>query len=463
MRGSGPTPRRIGPSLRKKPSVALIRIGNDRKVLDSVLTGPDGGQWMYQSARCFQISPAEVGLMVNIRPGGAHVVDLAVGNDLLVLSSLDDVASAKRFVINRSAKYTCPEDGREFLLSMVWSKVAFVPVGARRADGSPHPHASTGFGCSHAVGYPPAFSTRTPEAFERWSEYEPTRGVENPLSPKALAVDPNPVCINYVHQYRYDGSQFEVSRIDEIHVPGDHGFEEDEWEWGLRSGLPDGDDLLFPLVARRRDDGARVAGLGRWHSTTAGWRVAEFTPVPGAARATEPTVERDRNGALYFTCRCENRLPRAQSIVVWRSEDGGRTWEVVIDEPDLRAASPITINRATDGSLYVLANPLDPVKRNRERLAVWPLSAEGDHLAARMEFLDTTREFGLFRGEYDWYADHPIGEVIRLADGAWHGVITHRGANRIEVGSDLPPTPWTGTYLADVLSDGEPLPRWRFE
>ena len=108
--------------------MALMRIGNVRKVLGRVPTGPEGGQWMYQSARCFQISPTEVGLMVNIRPGGAHVVDLAVGNDLLVLSSLDDVASAKRFVINRSAKYTRPEDGREVLLSMVWSKGAFVPL-----------------------------------------------------------------------------------------------------------------------------------------------------------------------------------------------------------------------------------------------------------------------------------------------------------------------------------------------
>ena len=418
---------------------------------------------MYQSARCFQISPTEVGMMVNIRPGGAHVVDLAVGNDLLVLSSLGGVASAKRFVINRSGRATHPNGGREVLLSMVWSKGAFVPLGARRADGSLHAHAGTGFGCSHAVGYPADFPTRTPEIFERWDEYESTRGIENPLSPKALAVDPNPLCINYVHQYRYDGRRFEVTRIDEIHVPGDHGFKEDEWEWGLRNGLPDGDDLLFPLVARRRDDRSRVAGLGRWRCTSEGWRVAEFVPVPGAERAIEPTVERDRDGALYFTCRRENQLPRAQSIVVWRSEDAGRSWEVVIDEPEFRPASPITINRAPDGSLYVLANPLDRVKKNRERLAAWPLAADGDRLEAPMEFLDTTREFGLFKGEHDWYADHPIGEVVRLADGAWRGVITHRGANRIEVGSDLPPTQWTGTYLADVLSDGEPFPRWHFE
>jgi len=441
--------------------MTLSSIAKGKKILGHVPSSPIDQQWVYQSSRCFQLSSTKVGLMTNIRPGGAATVDLAVGNDLFVIDSFTDIEAAERFPINRSETWRNPDDGRELILSMVWSKGGFVPLGATRADGSPHPHVGTGFGSSPAVGYPAHFRTRTADVFDHLDTYTPDRGIENPLGKKARAVHPNPVFFNRLNQYRYDGSRFEVVKTEPFAVPGDHEYDDRLWGWGLRNGIPDGDDILFPLVGTRRSDGVRVSGVARWRFKDGAWNVATFTPAPDAENSMEPSIERDCHGTLFFTCRKDHGYPKSRSIVVWSSDDNGATWRVCIEEPNVRSASPVTINRTVDGHPFILGNALDPVKCNREHLAAWLLSVDRTDLLPMITVVDTTAEYGLLNGQYDWYADHPIGEVVRLADGEWRSIITYRFANRIEVGSDLPPTPLTGTYMAEVFSDGDPMPTWR--
>lgn len=421
----------------------------------------DESQWVYQSSRCFQLSPDEAGFMTQIRPGGAATVDQSFGNDLFVVSDLNDFESAIRHEIDRPEIVRRSQDGREFLGSVHWCGGGFVPLGAMRDDGTPHPHAGTGFGVSEVVGYPVDYETKkAAEVLDHWDEYEAKRGIENPLCDKALAVDPNPARIIRLYQFRYDGKRFWIEKTAPFELDG---FEPARKVFrGLRSAIPDDDDLLYPFTVRRMNDGTQICVVGRWSRNGGEWAVADFVVVAGAENSSEPSLERGRDGALFFSCRAEHGLPHLQNIRVWRSDDGGSTWRMVIDIPNVRPASPVTINRTVGGDLFILGNVLDPEKRNREILAAWPLSPTGDRLLEPVTLLNSTEEFGYFRSRFDWYADHPIGSVVHLGDGAWHCVVTCRLACRVEVGSDLPPTPLTGTYLAEVFSDGNTLPVWRF-
>jgi len=436
--------------------VSLTRVTKGRRIFGPVPDSPKDQQWVYQSSRAFQLSASEVGFMTQIRPGGAGTVDLSFGNDLLVVSDLDDFAIRSRHVIDRPRYFQDPRDGRDLVGSVHWNKGGFVPLDAKRSDGSPHPHAGTGFGGSIIVGYPAAYETKLAEdVFEKWEDYEPTRGIENPLGKKSRAIHPSPYRETRLYQFRYDGERFEITRDEPFEL---EGFKPGIG-WALRHDIPDGDDLLFPFTAARIDDERPVCGVARWRRLDGAWTVVETMIVPGAENSYEPSLERGRNGELFFTCRASYEAPQSRSVRVWLSEDGAATWRTIIDVPEIRSPSPVTINRSPDGTPFILGNPVDS---NRQVLAAWELSAAFDRLLDPIVILDSAEEFGLFRGKYDWYADHPIGSVVRLASGELRGIITHRFANRIEVGYDLPPTSSTGTWLYAVRDDDCPLETWRF-
>lgn len=437
-----------------------LQVVSSRRILGEVPASPPEEQWVYQSSRIFQLSATQVGLMTQIRPGGARVVDLSYGNDLWILSDPGKPLDGP-VPIDRPQIYVRPEDGKRFLLSMHWSKGAFVPLGAKRADGTPHPAAGTGFGGSIAAGYPPDFEVLPASVLDNIEAYEPCRGIENPLGEKSASADT--VRFAQVHQYRYDGNTFRVTRIDSLA----HDFPEaGEWighsSFGLRSGIPDGDDILFPLTTGRRGGQSSVAGVGRWVFEEGGWRTSGFVEVPGTEACFEPSLERAGDGSLLFTCRSFNKRPATHSIRVWRSIDGGAAWELAIDVPDIRASSPVTINCTADGQPYILGNPWKPGMNTRDCLAAWPLTADCDGLLPMEVLLDSSGKFGLLGGKYHWTADHPVAAVVRLADGKWHNLFAHRFANRLEIGFDLPPTPLTGTYLGEIISEQPALPVWNF-
>ena len=58
-------------------------------------------------------------------------------------------------------------------------------------------------------------------------------------------------------------------------------------------------------------------------------------------------------------------------VRVWRSTDSGKSWELIIDLPDARGEAPVTINKAADGTPYIVTNKLG---HERDWLCVWPLS-----------------------------------------------------------------------------------------
>jgi hypothetical protein len=436
--------------------VSLMNVSKGLRAFSSVPDSPEGQQWVYQSSRPFQLSATEIGFMTQIRPGGAGTVDLSFGNDLLVTSDLNEFAISSRHVIDRPRYFQDPRDGRDLVGSVHWNKGGFVPLGAKRPDGSPHPHGGTGFGGSVVVGYPAAYETKLAEdVFENWEDYEPTRGIENPVGKKSLAIHPFPYRETRLYQFRYDGECFDITRDEPFEL---EGFKPDIG-WALRHDVPDGDDLLYPFTATPIGDDCQVCGVARWRRLGEAWAIVDTMIVPGAENSYEPSLERGRNGQLFFTCRAAFEATGSRSIRVWVSDDGAATWKKIIDVPEVRSSSPTTINRSPDGTLFILGNP---VESNRQVLAAWPLSPAFDRLQEPIVVLDSAKEVGLFRGEYDWYADHPIGSVLRLANGELRGIITHRFANRIEVGYDLPPTPSTSTCLYTVRDDGCPLETWNF-
>lgn len=431
-----------------------------KKILGPVAASPADGNWVYQSSRLFQLSGDTVGLMTQIRPGGVAAVDVSCGNDLWVFSDPEARDLTGPTLIDRADRCIDGKDGQEVYLSVHWSKGAFVPLGAKRADGSPHPAAGTGFGGSTAVGYPTGFSVQPKEILEQLENYIPQRGIENPLGTKSLALNPDPLVIRRVHQYRYDGRQFHIERIDPF-LPEGFAAWPGHSVWGLGGGIPDGDDLLFPLTLCETGDTVARCGIARWRYDGSGWGMARFTPVPGAEHCFEPSVERDGSGDLFLTCRSANNRPAANSIRVWRSADG-IDWRLCIDQPDVRSSSPVTISRTVDGQPFILGNPFEKGGNSRDRLAAWPLAADRESLLPMTVLLDSERQYGLLGGKYGWYLDHPVGEVVRLADGQWHSLFTHRFANRMEISYDCPPTQLTGTCLGKSFSTGDPVPRWNF-
>jgi hypothetical protein len=184
-------------------------------------------EWAYQIGRAVQLSATEVGFVLNIRRCHVQTVDTEVGNDLAIVDYPDNFDGARVMPLNRAAIAADPRTGSPSLMCRYPLSAGFVPLGARRADGTPHPHAGTGFGMSHIIG---------------------------------------------------DGSY-------------------------------------------------------------------------------EPSLVRDGDGSLLFSVRGGQPGPDENSIQSWRSLNGGARWEKLIHLRDVRAGTPVTVNKGPGGELYLAGNP----------------------------------------------------------------------------------------------------------
>ena len=163
----------------------------------------------------------------------------------------------------------------------------------------------------------------------------------------------------------------------------------------------------------------------------------------------------------------------AQSVLVWRSGDNGAIWEKVIDVPNLRQASPVTLNQAADGTPYILCNQSLSafIATNgtllegqghcsfREMVCLWPLDAARRTLLSPVIVRYPRYEFGVPPFGGDWMCDHANGNTIRLADGRAHHLICYRLQAHAEVGgfqTDAPPTPHSGQWVEELFTDGPP-------
>jgi len=431
---------------------------------------PAGKTWLYQLASPIQLSSTHAALFCNIREGMAQGVDFETGNDVLVFGSLAEIGSATPIVANRNHDEPNPNStppGKPATMVRYPIRGGFVPVGAKRPDGSPHPHAGTGFGISLVQAWkklppgPPPYSQNSFADAEAYSDLE-------------------------VQQYAFDGRTFRVTSSRRCALTDLlQGWRISNG--GLTNAVADGDDLLVAMVGTERRgnaDGKRFGGAGLLRMRREGdeWRPVSFAPITPLNQTIEPSVVRDIDGKLLASARGGGE--RRHDVRVARSDDGGRTWSTRIEVAGIIGPGPITLNQAADGTPYIAANlgsvmpgPRDPLSlaaaakntavepgtNSRNSLSLWPLSDDRSALAPRIDVLDCRAAFGPPTGaNWTWRADHPSGMTVRLADGTWHHVLGFRVQDYREIKEAMPPTPRTGMYVHEILSIGPALPTWNF-
>ena len=115
----------------------------------------------------------------------------------------------------------------------------------------------------------------------------------------------------------------------------------------------------------------------------------------------------------------------------------------------------MVLNQAADGTPYLATNTALGTDRNI--LQIVPLRPDRSGLERPITVRNGSAEFGRAPSGQAWKVDHGIGGVVRLADGRWHGILTYRVLDEGEnIGK--PATRYTGLYVEEVFSTGDPLP-----
>ena len=394
---------------------------------------PPGELWRYGGGGAFQVAPRKAAFFCSIWVEGKGNIDFVNGSDVIVFDDLSDIRSDNAIPLSRN------EIGESSVTVKGTVVGGFVPLGAKLADGSPHPHAGTGFGQCYALLYP----------LDQDGHYDYRKPREHWLE-----------CF----QFAYNGKDFQIleKKCTEWKTLFPH------WDVigeGLSNAIPDGSDLLLSVTGKVRDD--LVDGVSRWRYGEDGWRPVSFVPVTESRAGDkgkwvcggEPSLIRDMDGSLLFSARSADEANF--DMAVWRSTDNGDTWEQIIYRKDCRARSPISINRAADGTPYIAAN-LPSVCRTREVLGLWPLNEDRTDLEEVLIARDCRAEFGFAPSGSWWRVDHPRSAVLQLADGAWHNVLIYQIVDNLEIEGDAAMAPQTGHYVEEVFSKGEAIPAWRF-
>ena len=428
-----------------------MKIRNKPRALGIPADTPSDQAWIYGLGYPVQLSSTEAGLFAHIGRKdllGQKKGDLVAGTDMVLFDRIDPFVPKATVPLNRGYECDHPGTGERLLMSAGNVVGGFVPLGALREDGSPHPHAGTGFGLHVLTSYP----------------------LGRPGGPEALD---DPFTIFRCQQFRYDGTRSEITQDRET-SPHDVMPDYEMRNHPLRFAIPDGDDLLMALgivteEIQATDIESCKTGIARWRRDESGeWRVHDFNLVCGAENTYEPTIERDLDGALLVTARPTEHNEGIYDIYVWRSEDGGATWEEALREGPLRSG-PISINCAADGSPYIASGAThtpEGVKREyeREAITIWPLADDRRSLLDPIIARDGLKEFGRNSEGHIRAVDHPSGRTLRLSDGQWRHLLGFRILSpfEIKIGLDETVIAVPGVYLDELVSDGEPAPEWRF-
>lgn len=428
---------------------------------------PLGMSGVYQLVRCVQLDATAAGFFVNLRQSESTGYDMEIGTDfcysrdpeLRKFEGLQPLARAE--VVDPAG------DGYRFLMVSYPMFPAFVPLGAKLPDGSPHPHAGTGFAVAERLGRPCDANGKCHGS-----------GYVNPLKDKRHDdVE--------IVQLAWDGRALTVTSREYLDL-GEFAGELTQSFDPMSGCVPDGADLLLGWC--RALPGEKIArpGVARWRRTDGRWRIAAFTPV-GAPGGSEPSLVRDRDGALLFTYRTGVRewfghllqttpgaledAVHARDIRVWRSTDNGVTWRLALMKNDCCNATPVSIVTSADGAPLILTNArADALATGgksfhggiRERLVAWPLNADRNGLLSPLLVRDSNAEFGRAPYGTGWYLDHPCGLILRLGDRRWHSIICYRNLDMKEAGGARPATEHTGAYVEEVFSDDPAVPVWNF-
>ena len=382
---------------------------------------------------------------------GKGVGDYVNGNDVFVFDSLASLANANPIPLDRNDFVPDLATGEKRVFEKFPVLGGFVPLGARRADGTPHPHAGTGFCVGLSLGY-----------------FMKENGAPRPPDPKNPASQPQAHTTFY--EVAYDGTAF---RIEDLSLPVGKYLWTDDAKWrlvqnGLNMAIPDGDDLLLAVKASGK---GHHCGVSRWVRRDGRWRFASFAPVPEAERLMEPSLARDTDGSLLFTVRMGDRMPdEAYALRVWRSVDGGLNWTRIVTVPETLDAGTRGIGTAADGSPFVIGNPVQPDRSYfREVLKLWPLNAARNGIEKPLVVRDAPAEFGPSpkHAKYpsNWKLDHPNTAVLRLADGQWHCLLGYRVMRNDILQPGLAPESVhkvCGAYLEEIQSRGPARAMWNF-
>lgn len=421
---------------------------------------PPGFTGVYDLAGWLQLDDRTVGVVVDLRCVLSGAFDFGLGCDLAVMRD-PELRRAESFQpLIRAWELKHPVTGTRTIAIPYSVEGGFVPLGARLADGSPHPHAGTGFGISQVLGRPigPDGKVKVgyvdgndPEHFARWA----------------------------LLQFAWDGKTFTVTDRELL----DGGQFIAGYEVGgapLSSAIPEGDDLLSTIHVRSLAENRESCGVVRWRRAEGKWKPVEYAPVRGPSQVaqaaehpaweddsgTESSLIRDRDGALLFTSRS------GYDFNVWRSADSGKSWNKIVHVAKARVESPVTIARTLEGVPFLMGNPYceaysTGVKREpgliRESLRVWQLNPERNGLLPSILMRHPAAEFGPPpTPNSTWYHDHPQSQIVRLGDGKWHAVISYRLLDIAEA-VNAAAAPQSGTYLEECVTPGPVAnPPWRF-
>lgn len=355
---------------------------------------PPGQEWIYQTGFVLQFSPTEAGMFAGVRLGRTPIVDLEVGSDLICFEDLRRIPSRGPVPLTRYFETNHPRTGsRIYVCAGVCG--GFVPLGAKRADGSPHPHAGTGYGLGQWIGFPVELESKKDTHLDLKSD----------------------VYMSLVlQQYAYDGEQFRITRSEEMDdtelIPGIQVAHH-----SCSTSIPSGDDLLAGLCTGNLTNCR--SGLSRWQRGEDGcWRPIEYRTIVEATM--EPSLVRDIDGSLLMSFR--PHLPIAQDshrLQIWRSADEGRSWHVIIDVKPFWQACPMILSRAADGTPFLALNRYREPAINRfaKREMIWafPLSDNRRTLLDPIVVRDATMDFGPPPHGTKWRVDHACGTTVRLA------------------------------------------------
>jgi hypothetical protein len=389
---------------------------------------PAGQVWRYGLGMPIQLDADTAGLLVNIRRTDTRYWDFEVGTDLIKFNRLDGISAAGAVPISRWSVETHPKSGLPSNAAKYPLFGGFVPMGAKRADGSAHPHGGAGFGMSVVGFYPADLSQPMPKQIDHAME---------------------------VSQFRYDGGTFTACppvRCKGEGIPiGDTG-----WTIGggsMSAAIPDGDDLLHAVTCGGSVGVARF----RYSSPATGWQPVSFVPVSDGG-FNEPSLIRDLDGSLLFTAR--NKIGQVSGnreevdIPLWRSIDGNaETWRRLFFVTSVRQRAPLSLIQAADGAAYIATNTVPGSYRSFMQLL--PINAARTGLAPAMTIRDSENEFGAGPDGKGWMVDHAIGNVVRLADGQWHSLLAYRILARRDSATG-PAASHAGLYVEEISSSGNP-------
>ena len=433
--------------------------------LGPVPNSPKEQLWHYTLNYPFQVAPrlAAVSCLIeqSFRPGQDYVN----GSDIVLFNDARAVHTERAIAVTRTEEAPNPNAaGKRMAMVKYPCTVGFVPFGAKRKDGTLHPHAGTGFGVVSVVAWPLDDSDLVKEV-----QRKGRRAAQGSESYRYLEI----------HQFVYDGKTFKIVSQDKVgvqdFVPG--------WTFvtsGLANGIPDGDDILMP-TAMEKPGQQSGSGIARWRRTAGAWRPDSYQPVTPNDLSIEPSLIRDIDGEFLFCGR--GSRDSGHPMLVWRSSEHGTRWELVVFVGGI-SSSPVSLNQAADGTPFIAANRYQyqthmkgmasvpyfrlpngmprPDGGTRETMLLWPINDDRNAVEIPVIARDCLAELGPPPHGTLWSVDHPVGARVQLADGKWHSLLGYRLFEKEENTEFTAATEFTGAYLEEVMSIGTPIPVWNF-